>query len=176
MKIVCIGDSLTEGYLINLKKRWTSELMRETGIEVINSGICGDTTGGMLTRFKKMVLDHKPTHVIIMGGTNDVFMGMGIEIIKSNIHVMTRYAKYHGIIAIIGIPTPCVEDSFEIEIYEKINLMRESLKEYALEDGLQTIDFGKNILNEDFLDDGCHPNEIGHYKMMKEAEKLITSI
>lgn len=68
MKIVCIGDSLTEGYQMDLSKRWTDVLQEKLDIEIINSGICGDTTGGMLARFKEMVIDHKPTHVIIMGG------------------------------------------------------------------------------------------------------------
>ncbi|MBN2899757.1 MAG: hypothetical protein JXO44_13390, partial [Clostridia bacterium] len=97
MKLVCLGDSLTEGYQMDLTKRWTNELHKSMGIEVINSGICGDTTNGMLARFKAMVIDHEPTHVVIMGGTNDMILDVPLVTIKSNIKAMTRYARYHGI-------------------------------------------------------------------------------
>ena len=69
-----MGDSLTEGYGIPQHTRWSNLLANETGLPIINSGISGDTTAGMLARFKPMVLDHQPSHVIIMGGTNDIYM------------------------------------------------------------------------------------------------------
>ncbi len=112
-KIVCIGDSLTAGYGLEPNENWPFLLAKELKIEVINSGISGDTTSGMLARFKAMVIDHKPTHTIIMGGTNDLSLNLTDEQILSNILAMTRYARHHNIETIIGIPTPFFPPMFD---------------------------------------------------------------
>lgn len=180
MKLVCMGDSLTEGYQINLAKRWTDELMKEMGYDVINSGICGDTTSGMLARFKAMVIDHEPEYVLIMGGTNDMRLNVSIETVISNIVAMTRYARYHGIQAIVGIP---VEYHLEIQSEEdqaynkdyakRIEMMRRGMREFCCADELPMIEMGEHLLSIDYLDDGCHPNEAGHYKMMQAVKVAL---
>lgn len=64
-KIVCIGDSLTEGYGLDKNMAWPALLQNRLNITVVNSGISGDTTSGMLARFYPDVIQHRPTHVII---------------------------------------------------------------------------------------------------------------
>lgn len=184
MKLVCIGDSLTEGYQIDLSKRWTDALASVLEMDVVNSGICGDTTAGMLARFKTMVIDHDPSHVLIMGGTNDMMCGVAVEAVKSNILAMTRYAKHHGIQAVIGIPTPYYvellpEDeqiAVEDQLAESIEVMRDELRLFFMEDGLPIIEFGEALSLSDYLSDGCHPNEEGHYKMMLTVKDYIEEI
>lgn len=183
MKLVCMGDSLTEGYQIDLSKRWTEELKKVLDIDVINSGICGDTTNGMLARFKAMVIDYQPTHVLIMGGTNDVFVGASIANIKCNLLAMTRYARHHDIKAIIGLPTPYYvelmpkeeQTQTEKKLSEKIEHMRQEIRNFVLEDGLPLIDFLEGMTMDLFLQDGCHPNEKGHYQMMLAVKRYIES-
>ena len=81
MKLICIGDSLTFGYGVHLSQRWTRLCAQETGCELVNEGINGDTTGGMLARMQGGVLAElregglgadRP-YVLLMGGSNDVF-------------------------------------------------------------------------------------------------------
>ncbi len=55
-KLICIGDSLTFGYGVHLSQRWTRLCAQETGWELANEGINGDTTGGMLARMQGGVL------------------------------------------------------------------------------------------------------------------------
>ena len=52
MKLIRIGDSLTFGYGVHLSQRWTRLCAQETGWELVNEGINGDTTGGMLARMQ----------------------------------------------------------------------------------------------------------------------------
>lgn len=52
MKLICIGDSLTFGYGVRPSQRWTRLCAQETGWEIVNKGISGDTTGGMLVRLR----------------------------------------------------------------------------------------------------------------------------
>lgn len=93
-KVVCIGDSLTEGYGIQEHERWSNLVADQSEIEIINSGISGDTSAGMLSRFNKMVIKLNPTHVIITGGTNDLLLNIPDNQIIANILAMTRYARH----------------------------------------------------------------------------------
>ena len=81
IKIACIGDSITFGYEIEETQKWTTLLSEELNVEVVNCGINGDTTAGMLSRFDAILDLHKPTHVIITGGTNDLWFGLKDELI-----------------------------------------------------------------------------------------------
>jgi acyl-CoA thioesterase I len=79
--IVCFGDSLTAGFqsptLDNPQGtetpygRFLQELLGPA-VRVSVSGICGELTGEMVMRFRSTVLVHQPTHVVILGGTNDL--------------------------------------------------------------------------------------------------------
>lgn len=184
-KLACMGDSLTEGYMIDLSKRWSETLKETLGIEIINSGISGDTTAGMLARFQHYVINHQPTHVIIMGGTNDISLNIPDEQILANIYAMTRQAKHHGIQSIIGIPTPFFyEDtplgkSFFLEarqISERIEHFSDKLRHFIAEDDQPFIDFSKNLTPDLFLEDGVHPSEKGHAVMAETAREVLSDI
>jgi len=185
VRIVCIGDSLTEGYQIPAGGCWPNLLNHESAYEVINSGFCGDTTGGMLARFHEMVILYKPNYVIIMGGTNDIWYNIPDNQIIGNILAMTRYAKHHHIQSIIGIPTPFYfEESVEKDrlfmdlfgMFHRLDKYRYNLKQFALNDGQPMIDFSVNMHLELFLSDGLHPNERGHQVMAESAKNSLVSI
>ena len=77
MKLICIGDSLTFGYGVRPSQRWTRLCAQETGWEIVNEGISGDTTGGMLVRLRALLAERdicvqRPL-VLLMGGANDIF-------------------------------------------------------------------------------------------------------
>jgi len=183
-KLVCMGDSLTEAYLVDDSVGWCSLLSKELGIEVINSGISGDTTGGMLARFQTMVLDHKPSHVIIMGGTNDLSFNLSNQLIFSNIYAMTRLAKYNGIEPIIGIPVPVYfngnddTDGFYLglkSLSERMVILQNEMRQMVIEDNFLMIDFAAGMTENLFLEDKVHPNEAGHKQMMENALKIFGS-
>lgn len=180
MKIVCLGDSLTEGYGISPESDWPHLLSQH--YSVINSGISGDTTAGMLSRFHRMVIDHQPSHVIIMGGTNDCSFNLSVDVIISNIMAMTKLARHHGIKPIIGLPTLCFIDYqpdfgnlfISLKSFtDRLNMLREKLHKMALAKELKVIDFAQGLMGKHFLEDGVHPNEIGHRLMYEQAMKCI---
>lgn len=183
-KLVCLGDSLTEGYNIDMSQRWTELLKKEVVYPIINSGISGDTTTGMLSRFRADVYNHRPSHVIILGGTNDLYHRLNVDQIISNIHAMSRQAKYYQIEVIIGIPTPIIIDenehiaqSFFVDhkqLKEDIETYSRTLKAYAKEDGKNHIDFSKDMTSKYFLADGVHPNELGQSLIMKNVLKTLS--
>lgn len=180
-KLVTMGDSLTEGYDIDKTKRWTNLLHQKHNLAIVNTGISGDTTTGMIGRFATDVLAHQPSHVFIMGGTNDLWLHISTAQIISNIHAMTRQAKYHGIIPIIGIPTPVFapkdfsSDTYFVDDFSlsrKMIAFQNELRRYTAEDEKVIIDFSE--MNENLmLADGVHPDEEGQKWMMEKAEQVL---
>lgn len=71
MKIVAIGDSITYGHNVRADQAWPAVLARQTGHDVRNEGVCGDTTRLGLERFPKAVQLHRPDVVVIQFGHND---------------------------------------------------------------------------------------------------------
>jgi len=185
IKIACVGDSLTAGYNVKENARWSNLLSNELNVEIVNHGISGDTTAGMLARFNEVDIIHKPTHVIIMGGTNDLFFNLHENQIVSNIHAMTRHSKHNEIIPIIGIPTPFYssgnnsDESIFINTFDfekRLYSYQQKLREFATDDNQNIIDFTKNLKSEYFLNDGLHPNEEGHICMMETAKQFLIKI
>lgn len=168
-KLVCLGDSITFGYDITPDKRWTRLLSEEMGIEVINAGINGDTTAGMLGRFQEHVLKHAPTHVLITGGTNDLWFGLKDEVILANLYSMVKQAQYANVQPIIGMITPCFnlnESNLLDEDYsECIRSFRNNLRSFCDERGIDTIDLAREFTRDHIMADGLHPNRKGQYKL-----------
>lgn len=72
--IIFLGDSITEG------ANW-QELLNNSYI--INRGIGGDTTAGVLNRIDE-VIRHRATKIFICIGTNDIAQGIGTSMILNN--------------------------------------------------------------------------------------------
>ena len=81
--IICLGDSFTRGFGVRKKENWISQAYPEN-TTLINAGINGDTTSGMLARFSRDVIEHRPDYVLITGGINDFIVGSSLDIPKNN--------------------------------------------------------------------------------------------
>jgi acyl-CoA thioesterase-1 len=104
--IVCFGDSLTAGFqsptadnpqgLETPYGRFLQELVGPA-VRVSVSGLCGELTGDMSLRFRSAVLAHQPTHVVILGGTNDLGWNAAPADIMRNLLKMYELAAAAGI-------------------------------------------------------------------------------
>ena len=72
-------------------------------------GVCGETTQDMRARFHADVLDAKPTAVIILGGTNDLGLGLTPHKILGNLRFFYEQAQAHHILP-IAITVPSLRD------------------------------------------------------------------
>ncbi|QAA31281.1 GDSL-type esterase/lipase family protein [Clostridium manihotivorum] len=130
MKVICIGDSLTYGYGLPPSKGWVSLLSALTTHEIINKGINGDTTVGILSRFYRDCIELRPDIAIIMAGTNDLLTGRNIKTVTDNIVCMIKDCVQNDIAPIVMTP-PC------------------SLPELAEERWYSSIDY--NYINDEIL-------------------------
>lgn len=183
MKLSCMGDSLTNGHGLDPSLCWTSLLANALNIEVSNHGVSGETTGGMVGRYDYMLRSEQPTHVFIMGGTNDLSFGLSDSHILSNIKTMTRQARHLGIPFIIGIPSTYYP-SGEAKLYElnvdefavRLKGYQSRLKQFVEVDQCAFIDFSYGLEQNHFLEDGIHPNAAGQVIMAERAVEVITSL
>ena len=179
MKIVAIGDSITEGYPFSNQESWVGHLAQQVKGHVLNQGICGDFTSGMCKRFQRDVLDHGPTHVIILGGANDAFEKIRLESVSANFMAMEESARQNGIIPIFGLPTPSLLPEEELFLVE----YRNWLKGYADEKGVSLIDFYSPFLDKVRVDNGAllfvdevHPSIAGYALMGEVAIRSLRGL
>ncbi len=120
--IVCFGDSLTAGFqsptvdhpqgIETPYGRFLQELIGPS-VRVSVSGICGELTGEMAMRFRSAVLMHHPTHVVILGGTNDLGWNAAPADIMRNLLKMYELAAAAGIKPVpVTVPSIRVGDDF----------------------------------------------------------------
>jgi lysophospholipase L1-like esterase len=181
--VICIGDSLTAGYGVPIMKSWTNLLAAH--FDIIEHGISGDTTAGMLARCNLILSKQQADYCFIMGGTNDLWFKLPNNTIVANIMAMTRHVLQHNIIPIIGIPTPVYsgtqftvdESPFtenkhyikSVQSFQKI-LIQIMQKEHQL-----YLDFSQDMPARLFLNDGIHPNEKGHEMMALKVTDLLNN-
>ncbi len=191
MKIYCLGDSLTAGYGVAPGKCWR-DLAARPGLVLLNGGMNGDTSGGMLVRLTRAIAT-QPDAIFVMGGGNDVvFDGDDTELRRNMAEILTRI-RDAKISPLIGIPCPFLPDMARRRWAPNVDFRaaNEILGNYAawLRDeaslrGVPAVDFwnlfaqlGEAKLQELYLD-GVHPLPEGH-RMMSELfsatlEKFFT--
>ncbi len=117
--VVCFGDSLTAGFQFPScdnpsggETPYGAFLQEMIGpsIQVAISGICGELTGEMVMRFRQDVLRRQPTHVIILGGSNDLGWNAQTQDIMRNLVKMYEQARADQII-----PVPVTVPSIRVE-------------------------------------------------------------
>ncbi|MFY4776605.1 GDSL-type esterase/lipase family protein [Metabacillus sp. RGM 3146] len=195
MKIVCIGDSLTDGFGVPKVNAWPNVLQNELAVEINNKGISGDTSSGMLARFYHDVLTNIPTHVIICAGGNDLWWNVEVNSILANLYSMVKQAYHHKIVPILAIqPTIHAEFVDRETVWEPIagyqhlqensNELANKIMSMAKNNHFHLVDFRVPFLNQQnepigkYYEgtDGIHPNELGHIALAKQASQTIIQI
>ena len=187
MTIICFGDSLTAGfqsptpeYPAGRETPYGHFLQEWLGAsaEVRVSGICGELTGEMTMRFRRDVLQHRPTHVVVLGGTNDLGWNARPEDIMRNLVKMYELARASGIIPVpVTVPSLRVavggagaeaEAWFEQHV-ERRRVLNGLIRNYAVSKQLACVDLfsatadpDMQQLAEPYSNDGLHLTTAGY--------------
>lgn len=189
MKIICIGDSLTFGYGVNRNYCWVSLLKNILQHDVINKGINGDTTTGILTRSHKDIIKNKPTHTIILAGTNDFLLGRSLENVEKNLNLIIKECIENNINPIIAIPMEIetvmaqqiwTSDLDYLSVNKKLTEYRKYILNISKENKFNYIDFFSVIKENktkckasELFVDGIHPTLLGHKIMFNKAYEIF---
>jgi len=188
MKIVALGDSLTVGetefelsdsgqatsypkYLELLAEEHLRSLQSDVKVTVLNRGINGDLTSGMLERFSRDVVEEKADYVIILGGANDLGWGFDPAMIAHNLTTMYDAGLNKGIGA-VACSVPSIL-GFDELIPPRLHLNR-MIRTGAEKRSIAFVDLFTATANpqtsrllEDYSADGLHLNTKGYQQMGK---------
>jgi acyl-CoA thioesterase-1 len=176
IKVLVIGDSLTEGYGIDqeyaypaiLEKKLNQELSQP--VKVINGGVSGSTSASGYARLQ-WFKSAKPDILVIALGANDGLRGIPVEETENHFHKMLQELKgWNAKVWIAGMKMP---PNYGVAYRKEFeDLFPQMAKEYSV--GL--IPFllegvgGEPEMN---LADGIHPNEKGHERMAETVYSYI---
>ena len=172
-KVLCLGDSLTEGYGVPRETSWPEvvqvELSRQglTNIQVINAGISGSTSASGVARLKWFLKSKDLPEVLIVElGANDGLRGIDPQVTRKNLREVIQLAKSKGIrVLLAGMQMPTNYGPAYTKAFADI------FPALAREEKVDFIPFflegvaGERSLNQP---DGIHPNESG-YKIIAKT-------
>ena len=95
-KVIALGDSLTFGYGATPDTAYPTVLAAKTGWGVINAGVNGDTSEGVLARLDD-VITQAPSLVLLGIGGNDVLRRIAPATTENNIHQIIQKLKLAAI-------------------------------------------------------------------------------
>ena len=173
IKIIFLGDSLTEGYNIPEGKDYVTLLTKKysnLNLNIINGSISGSTSASAIGRMK-WYLKLKPDIIVLALGANDGLRGSPIESMKKNLSTAIEMAKKEGIILILaGMKIP---RNYGEDYYLKFE---KTFDDLAQKYKLPYIPFllkGVAGVKEMNIADSIHPNEAGHKLMLKNVEPIL---
>jgi len=179
--IVGLGDSITDDYQswLEILRHLLAERRPGDEIEVVNAGISGDTTSGLLSRILE-VLDEDPGWFLVLIGTNDVAFVrepptkslVSPEETSKNLHALRDVARALSDARLVWMtPPPAIEDRVledasligpvwrNKDLAEAARLVRKVAGEDLLVDLWEA--FGEPAKPEFLLPDGLHPSLAG---------------
>jgi len=179
--LVGLGDSITDDYQswLEILRHLLAERRPGDEFEVVNAGISGDTTSGLLGRVLE-VLDEGPDWILVLIGTNDVaFIRepptkslVSPEETGKNLRALRDVARALSDARLVWMtPPPTIEDRVledaspigpvwrNKDLAEAARLVREVAGEDPLVDLWEA--FGEPAQPEFLLPDGLHPSLAG---------------
>ncbi len=180
-RLLVLGDSLAAGYGLpagqGFADRLEAALKREgIAVEVLKSGVSGDTSAGGLARLDWALAD-KPTHAIVELGGNDGLRGLAPETLNANLDAIVGKLKAAGVkVLLTGMMAPPNLGR------EYFTAFRDVYPRVAEKHGAALYPFfleGVAAQPELNQPDGIHPNARGVAiivdKILPEVKKLLAS-
>lgn len=180
---VFTGDSITHGalhtfgwrsYVEHFAERLRYEMRRAQDI-VVNTGISGDTTAGLLRRFDWRVTRFQPRVFSLMMGMNDCATGAkGRVLYRQNLEEIAARARDGGMRLLLHTPnpiTPLNAGAARQDLPAYVAILREFAESnrFALVDHYRHWEETRKGPLQDplyWLNDGSvHPNQFGHIAM-----------
>ncbi|HXF54184.1 MAG TPA: arylesterase [Hyphomicrobiaceae bacterium] len=182
IRIIAFGDSLVAGYRLPNGEAFPAQLQKALQnkgypVEVVASGVSGDTTGAGLARIDWALADSADA-VILELGANDALRGIDPAVTRRNLEAIIERIEAKGAkILLAGMKAPRNWGSEYVKKFEAI------YPELADKHRLVLYPFFLEGVALDpalILDDGLHPNAKGVARIvagiLPSVEKLIAEI
>ena len=182
LAFICLGDSLTVGYrspgthgyaetpYTGMLEPMARSGLRALGLDgyeafFINKGINGDSTDGMLGRFRTSVEAERPDYVIVWAGINDLYAGREPRRVMENLKRLYAKTLEIGAKPIACTLTPTEADD---QMNTRIRTLNALITEHCDGEGLRVVDLFSSLAGPDgrlspvYSDDGVHLSPQGY--------------
>ncbi|HIH89353.1 TPA: hypothetical protein HA344_09140 [Candidatus Bathyarchaeota archaeon] len=188
--VVALGDSLTFGYRmrdpyaldtrvpypVQLEAMLRERLNGRKQAFVINAGVNGDGTDGMLWRFNRAAASEKPEAVVIWGGINDLGAARDPD------QVMANLAKlYEACRGISSTPIACTLAPTR-HTSRAMRHLNDMIRAHAEEKGVTLVDLFPALadpegnLRQEYSDDGAHLTPAGYRRVAEVVLEAVAPI
>jgi hypothetical protein len=148
-RIVMLGDSITNGC------EWSELLSRN---DVVNRGISGDTTDGILTRIDQ-IISLRPQKVFLMIGINDLYKEIPVSKILSNYQDIITKLRAENIEVLVQSTLNVKKNVTQRNL--QVNELNRGLRTYCRDHGIRFIDLNRILAPDGFLLDK-YSNDVVH--------------
>lgn len=175
-RIVCLGDSLTEGYNLAPEQAWphlVQDMLRSSGwpeARVVNAGISGSTSASAVARLQWQ-LKTPPDVLVLALGANDGLRGIAPAETKKNLAAAIDLARAHGArVLLAGMQMP---PNYGADFTKQF---AETFAALAAEKDVAFLPFLLEGVAADpalNLPDGIHPNAAGYEVIAKTVARHL---
>lgn len=160
--LVVVGDSLSAGYGIEVKKGWVALLQDKLkkanhDYTVFNESISGDTTAGGLARIDNVLKRHRPAILLLELGANDGLRGLSPVKMKQNLtQIITKAKQSNTKVLLMGMRIPPnYGDRYEAMFYDVYPSIAKTYQVPLIPFLLEEVALKKELMQSDRM----HPNE-----------------
>jgi len=148
------------GWVALAEKRMAEQKIVAT---VVNASISGETTSGGRSRLQALLIQHKPTVVVIELGANDALRGLPLQMTQDNLQAMTQAAQATGAkVLLLGMQVPPNYGQDYTQRFAKLySTVAQSTKAALVPFFLKNVADAPNAAAL-FQNDRIHPNESAH--------------
>jgi len=188
--VVALGDSLTAGYRMRdpyaIDPRAPYPAQLETLLRekfrgkkqafVVNAGVNGESTEGMLWRFSLAVIAEKPDAVIVWGGINDLGAARDPEQVMGNLAKLYESCREIGATPVACTLTPTRRTN------PNMRRLNDMISAHASEKGLILADLFPGLadtegnLRQEYSDDGAHLTQAGYRRVAEIILHALTPL
>jgi lysophospholipase L1-like esterase len=172
--VVFAGDSILA--------RWDGMAEAFPGLKVANRAVSGDTSRGLLARLLPDVAALQPSAVVVLVGTNDIFLGATPSDVAFNVHEILEQierARPGTRVVLCAVPPRKPEPGRFPDLLLQLDAQLHALA--AVRRGVTWCDtwepFADEIggVREAEFPDGLHPNEAGYAKLAEALGAALKS-
>ena len=171
--IACFGDSLIEGFPFYPENSWVAQVQKNTGIRMLNHGICGECCDDIKDRLVWRPLPKEVNHVLFEGGMNDIIQGCSLTFSVEQIKLAKQFCDEQNAQFCLVLPWLCGAE----ELNHLIERLREVMQK-EFENKCYLLDFEPMFLTkkhrmEWFIWDGVHPKAETYEALGNFASPLL---
>lgn len=184
-KIVCFGDSLTNGardeFYSNYPLELSSIIRKSTSrfYACLNYGVNGETTSHMFNRAHQVLLTHRDAkYVLFLGGTNDSKVPIPAEVYSNNVEGIVCFCKELSLPLALGLIPPVYGTGLPCYSQQgsnaHIGVYNQILRDLSSRHALRLCDF--SAYPAGLFCDGVHMNHEGYVRMANDWFKVLDDI